>query len=149
MRPKILHTRILKPNPRSSPTVHTKTSHSIKSVLKCASGVRGDKKDKILVSGDKKDKILVSDDKKDKIDNNINSMIEKIDVPEIEQKLSISNTKWIAPKLGTSRIVELSRTREGQVGRNLDGVVAGKTENYMPTNIQLAVVQRQNYNAMP
>lgn len=126
MRPKILHTRILKPNPKSSPTVHTKTSHSIKSVLKCASGVRGDKKDKILVS----------DDKKDKIDNNINSMIEKIDVPEIEQKLSISNTKWIAPKIVTSRIVELSRTREGQVGGNLDGVVAEKTENYVPTDIQ-------------
>ena len=63
-------------------------------------------------------------------------MIEKIDVPEIEQKLSISNTKWIAPKIVTSRIVELSRTREGQVGGNLDGVVAEKTENYVPTDIQ-------------
>ena len=140
MRPKILHTRILKPNPKSSPTVHTKTSHSIKSVLKCASGVRGDKKDKIFVS----------DDKKDEIDNNINSMIEKIDVPEIEQKLSISNTKWIAPKIVTSRIVELSRTREGQVGGTWMVWLLEKLKIMCRQIFSLlAVVQRQNYNAMP
>ena len=93
-------TRILTPIPKSSPAVQSKISHSIKSELKRESVSKKDKKDKIIVSEDKKDKNIQSGG----------------DVPEIDQKLYISNTKWIAPTLVTSILVELLYTRGQVVG---------------------------------